>query len=357
MARARLSIDLGAIVANWRALDALSGPQVETAAVVKADAYGLGIGPVGRALAAAGVCSFFVALVDEGVVLREAVGDGPAIHILSGLMRGDAEAVRGSRLIPCLNSVDQLHDFERLCAGLSCAVQVDSGMNRLGLEPHEISALAAVTARLRPGLVLSHLACADDPRHPQNSAQRAAFLDLAAQFPESRRSLAATGGTILGPAFHFDITRPGVGLFGGLPFEGARPVVNLCLPVVQVRTVAVGETVGYGAAWTAERPSRIATVSAGYADGLIRAMGRGDLRLWSGARGCPVVGRVSMDLITADVTDLAETPDWLEVLGPHQGVDDLAAAAGTIGYEILTSLGARYERVYLDPFATAERGP
>jgi alanine racemase len=315
--------------------------------VVKADAYGLGAGPVARALAAAGARTFFVALAEEGAALREALGPGPAIYVFDGLMPGDAALVAAHDLIPCLDSPAQARDFLASCAGRPCALQLDSGMNRLGLEPAELEALAPDLPRLAPVLALSHLACADDPAHPANAAQRAAFAAAAARVPGARRSLAATGGVLLGPAYHFDMTRPGVGLYGGLPFAAARPVVTLSLPVIQVREVAAGESVGYGCAWTAARPSRIATLGAGYADGLARALGGGGVRLWAGDVACPLVGRVSMDLITADVTDLPAPPDALEVLNARQGVDALAAAAGTIGYEVLTGLGGRFERVYV----------
>lgn len=315
--------------------------------MVKADAYGLGAGPVARALQAAGARSFFVALAEEGAALRAALGPGPRIFILGGLMTGDEPLFREHALIPCLDSPAQV--ARALQAGdIACAVQVDSGMNRLGLEPAELEALAPDLARLKPCLVMSHLACADEPQHPMNFRQREAFLGLAARLPGVPRSLAATGGVVLGPDFHFDLVRPGIGLYGGAPFGGARPVVRLDLPVIQVREVAAGESVGYGAAWTAARPSRIATLSAGYADGLIRAIGRAQgVQVFAGDQACPLVGRVSMDLVTVDVTDLAEVPPMLEILGARQGVDDLAARAGTIGYEILTSLGPRYERVYL----------
>ena len=346
MARARLTIDLDAIAANWRALDALSGPGVETAAVVKADAYGLGAAQVGPALVSAGANSFFVALAEEGAALRDVLGPGPTIRILSGLMPGDAQLCHDFDLVPCLNSAAQAHNFEALLPGRACAVQLDSGMHRLGMAPAEYASVADLIAELKPDLVLSHLACADTPEHAQNPAQAQAFAELTARLPGMRRSLAATGGILLGPGYHFDMTRPGIGLFGGLPFAGARPVVTLSLPVIQVRDVAPGASVGYGAAWTAPAPSRIATMSGGYADGLLRAIGGGGVQLYAGDRPCPMVGRVSMDLITVDVTGLAEVPTHLEILNAHQTVDDLARAAGTIGYEILTSLGDRYERVY-----------
>jgi alanine racemase len=346
MARARLTVDLDAIVANWRALDALSAPAVETAAVVKADAYGLGAAVVGPALARAGARSFFVALAEEGAALRRALGPGPAIHVFAGLMPGDAELVRDFDLVPCLNSAAQMQAFADACPGRPCALQLDSGMNRLGLEPAELAAAAGLLPRLAPVLAISHLACADEPEQPMNEEQPRAFAAATAALPGVRLSLSATGGTLLGPDFHFGLTRPGIGLYGGLPFAEARPVVGLALPVIQIRDVAPGEAVGYGAAWVATRPSRIATVSAGYADGLPRALSGKGLALWAGETPCPIVGRVSMDLITADVTDLVEVPDALDILNERQTVDTLAAAAGTIGYEVLTSLGARYDRVY-----------
>ena len=314
--------------------------------MVKADAYGLGAAMVAPALAAAGVRTFFVALAEEGVLLREALGPGPAIHVFAGLMPGDASAFRDFDLVPSLNSRGQMHDFARELPGRPCALQLNSGMNRLGLDAADLDATAELLPRLAPILTLSHLACADTPDHPMTRRQAEAFDALAARLPGVRRSLAATGGILLGPAFHHGLTRPGVGLYGGLPFAAARPVVTLSLPVIQVRDLGAGAPVGYGAAWTAPRPTRIATVGAGYADGLMRALGSGAVRLFAGETACPMVGRVSMDLITVDVSALGEVPDRLEILNARHTVDGLAAAAGTIGYEILTSLGPRHERVY-----------
>jgi alanine racemase len=192
---------------------------------------------------------------------------------------------------------------------------------------------------------MSHLACADDPALPMNAQQLKRFETMTEGLP-APRSLAATGGVLMGPAYHFDLTRPGIGLYGGLPFIDARPVVQLDVPVIQVRDVAAGETVGYANAWTATEPSRIATISAGYADGLIRAMGPKAV-LHAGGTAVPVVGRVSMDLIGVDVTALPGDPDNLQMIGPHQSVDTVAGFSDTIGYEVLTSLGARYRRVYV----------
>jgi len=347
MPAALLTIDLGAIVANWRALDAKTAVTVETGAVVKADAYGLGVGPVGQALQKAGAKTFFVALASEGITLRKAIGPAARIFVFSGYMQGDEFAFSEFDLTPLLNSVEQIARFLADRQGAAYGLQLDSGMNRLGMEAEELAAIIAQMPALNPALIISHLACADEPGHPQNAEQLRAFNEMTATLPNYRRSLSATGGVLLGPNFHMDLTRPGIGLYGGEPFMDAQPVVTLSVPVIQTRQVAIGESVGYGATWVARRPSVIATVAAGYADGLIRAMGP-NAGLYAGDVICPIVGRVSMDLITVDVTDLAEVPASLDILNAAQTVDVLAGAAGTIGYEILTSLGNRYTRVYKD---------
>ncbi|RVT85624.1 alanine racemase [Rhodobacteraceae bacterium CCMM004] len=342
MATGTLTIDLDALTANWRALDALSAATVETGATVKADGYGLGAGRVARALARAGVRSFFVAVADEGAAVREALGPGPDIYVFSGHMAGDTDRLGDLDLIPMLNSIEQMTRHFEALPDAPFGVQLDTGMNRLGLEPMEWAAARNIVVPLGPRLVMSHLACADDPSDAMNLRQLAVFEEMTAGI-DAPLSLAATGGILLGRDFHFDMTRPGIGLYGGVPFAEAAPVVSLSLPVVQCRDVAPGETVGYGGAWVAEAHARIATLSGGYADGLIRAMGN-EAVLFSGDVPCPLVGRVSMDLLTVDVTHLAEAPRHLDILGPGQTVDDLAEAAGTIGYEILTALGARYAR-------------
>ena len=343
MSTATLTIDLDALVANWRALDARTG--VPTGAVVKADAYGLGAARVGKALAAAGVRQFFVAVAEEGLALRRAIGPGPRISIFSGHMPGDADLIAQGQLTPLVNSVDQLLLHVENLPGHPFGIQLDTGMNRLGMEPAEWSAVRSIALAQRPTLILSHLACADTPSHRMNAQQLATFRRMT-EGVETPRSLAATGGILLGPDYHFDLTRPGVGLYGGLPFAEARPVVTLDVPVIQVREVTARESVGYANAFVADRPTRIATVAAGYADGLIRAMG-GRAHFRQGDLALPVVGRVSMDLITVDVTALDRVPEHLQLIGPAQGVDAVADFAGTIGYEILTALGARYDRVYL----------
>jgi alanine racemase len=343
MAQPVLSIDLDAIRANWRALAALSG-SAEAGAVVKADSYGLGAARVAATLATAGARCFFVAEAQEGVALRQALGPAPEIHVFSGHMAGDAGALAGADLIPLLNSPEQAARHRAALPDHPFGVQLDTGMNRLGLEEADWLAFAPDLLARKPRLLMSHLACADEPGHGMNAAQLGAFRRMT-DGTGAPLSFAATGGILLGPDYQFDITRPGIGLYGGAPFTDATPVVRLSLPVIQIRDVAAGETVGYGNAWTADRPARIATLGAGYADGLIRAM-TGRARVWHGDTACPVVGRVSMDMMGVDVTDLDETPEALDILCPAQGVDALAAMAGTIGYEILTSLGARYRRTY-----------
>ena len=353
----QLSIDLPALADNWRALDGISGPGVETAAVVKADAYGLGAEQVAPALLRAGARTFFVAIADEGARLRPILGADPGIYVLGGFAPDEEPLFRNHALRPVLNSRQQAERWFKACRGLPCAVQLDSGMNRLGLEEAEIPPLPA-DGSVR--LVMSHFACADEPHSALNRAQLLEFdrLARALDLPDARLSLAATGGILLGPECHFDLTRPGIGLYGGLPFTDAKAVITLEVPVIQVRDLAPGEVVGYGATWVADRPSRIATIAAGYADGLIRALGNRGCG-WHRGRPLPFAGRVSMDLVTLDVTDAPDIAagDAVQLLGTDQTVDALAEAAGTIGYEILTSLGSRYRRRYRSDRSEREPEP
>lgn len=345
MTVATLTIDLDALAANWRALDAKSASTVETTAVVKADGYGLGSGPVAVALAKAGARRFFVAAAEEAVAVRQALGTGPEICVFSGHGAGDTDLIHDLSLVPMINSADQLARHRAALPDAPYGVQLDSGMNRLGMEPAEWADQrgSAEAGDLR--LVMSHLACADEPDHAMNAQQLACFTEMTAGVT-APRALSATGGILLGADYHFDLVRPGIGLYGGLPFAAAQPVATVALPVIQIRDVMAGESVGYGNAWVAPRDSRVATVAAGYADGLHRVMGP-KTSVFAGGVDCPVIGRVSMDLITVDVTDLDHAPEALEILNAQQQVDDLADNAGTIGYEILTSLGRRYKRSYI----------
>ena len=342
MAAPTLTIDLAALAANWRDLAARS--RAETGAVVKADAYGLGADRVAPALAAEGARRFFVAQPEEGVALRRVLGDGPDIFVFNGHMAGDAQMIGEAGLVPMLNSVDQMLLHVEALPGHPFGIQLDSGMNRLGMEPAEWAALRDIALAQNPVLVMSHLACADEPDHAMNQQQLRAFREMTDGI-DAPRSLSATGGILLGPDFQFDVTRPGIGLYGGLPFVDARPVAYLDVPVIQIRDIAADETVGYGNSWAAPGPRRIATIAAGYADGLHRIMSP-HAHVYAGETRCRVVGRISMDLIGIGVTDVPEPPESVEILGRHQSVDTLAEWAGSIGYEILTALGPRYRRRY-----------
>ncbi|MEC3861070.1 alanine racemase [Mesobacterium sp. TK19101] len=343
MAQAVLTIDLSAIRANWYALAAMG--RAETAAVVKANAYGLGADRVAKTLAQIGVRRFFVAEAQEGVALRRALGPGPEINVFSGHMTGDTAAIRDAELTPMLNSIDQMLRHVEALPGHPFGIQLDSGMNRLGMEPGEWAALRDIALSQKPRLVMSHLACADERDHGMNAFQLQTFRQMTDGIG-APRSLSATGGILLGTDYHFDVTRPGIGLYGGLPFVDAAPVAALDIPVIQVRDLVPGESVGYGNTWVARKPSKIATIAGGYADGIIRAMGP-KAYVWAGETRCKIVGRISMDLIAVDVTHLDDMPETVELLGRHQFVDTLGDAAGTIGYEILTSLGNRYARRYV----------
>ena len=344
MSAAILTINLDAITANWKALDACSGQDVETAAVVKADGYGVGATYVAQHLTRAGVRTFFTAVAEEAVAVRKQIGPVPEIFVFSGHMDGDAAILSEHQLTPLLNSFEQLARHRASLPGHPFGVQLDTGMNRLGMEPEDWAAERDEILADGPVLLMSHLACADEPDHPMNAEQLRRFREMT-DGTGVRRSLAATGGTLLGPDYHFDLTRPGVGLYGGFPFEEAQPVVQVDIPVIQARLVRKGETVGYSNTWEAKGDTMVATIAAGYADGLIRAMGE-KAQVFANGEACKVIGRVSMDLITVDVTQLDHVPDSLQILGPTQSVDQLADAADTIGYELLTSLGNRYKRVY-----------
>jgi alanine racemase len=358
-ARARLSIDLDALAANYALFRSMAGA-AEAAPVVKANAYGLGVGEVAGRLWAEGARTFFVARLEEGEELRARLGpDRPAdIHVLDGATAGSLPRLAAAGLIPILNSpaqVEAASAWARAHGPLPCGVHVDTGMNRLGFRPEELQALAEAPDRLGGldiRLVMSHLACADAEDHPLNARQEGRFRKARALFPSARASLAATSGLFLGPAYHHELVRVGVGLYGGGPFAAPHPkiapVVRLQAPILDVRFVAAGETVGYGAQFEARRAHRVAIVAAGYADGLPRAMAeRG--RAWFAGEARPLLGRVSMDLMAVDVTgcEAARPGALVELLGPDIPLDEAAAAAGTVAYELLTRLGPRLQRVYV----------
>ncbi|MGD1878860.1 MAG: alanine racemase [Kiloniellaceae bacterium] len=359
-----LVVDLPAIAENYQRLKA-AFQQRAVAAVVKADGYGLGAERVAPVLARAGARSFFVAQLDEALKLRpilDRTHPALSLYVLNGLMPGAEADYADNNILPVLNSLGQIEAWDafsrRRETALPAAIHVDSGMCRLGLPPDEIEALRADPGRLGsivPTCILSHLACADDPGDPKNAEQLATLRAALTALPRAPVSFCNSSGIFLGPDYHFELGRPGVALYGVNPTPGAdnpmRPVVRLQAKILQIRAIDAPQTVGYGATHRATGPARIATVAAGYADGYLRSISsRG--HAWVAGHRVPVVGRVSMDLLALDVTTVApekvQPGDWAELLNAEQDVDTLAAEAGTIGYEILTSLGARYHRVYLD---------
>ena len=357
-----LTIDLAAIVANWRELASRAAP-ARCAAVIKADAYGCGIERVAGALAGAGCSTLFVAHLAEARRTRVAAPNA-AIYVLNGLLPGTTTAYAEANLRPVLCSFDELDEWHAFTAAHGwrggAALHIDTGMNRLGLPAQEAIALAERTQGHLNGvdLLMSHFACAEEPAHPLNAKQMGIFREIRGLFSGLQGSLANSSGTFLGPDAQHDLVRPGVALYGANPTPGhinpMRPVVRLEGRVVQVREVAPGETVGYSATWTAKRPTRLAVVSIGYADGFLRAASGTDTRagadaIVAGVR-CPIAGRVSMDLLALDITGVpakaVDRGSLVTLLGDEIGVDDLAAHAGTIAYEVLTGLGRRYRRVY-----------
>ena len=354
-AGAILDIDLGAIVANWRELARQAAPAL-CAAVVKANGYGLGAEPVARALAAAGCRLFFVATLDEGIALRAALGGMPEIGVFNGPLPGTAAEFVAHGLVPVLNEPGQIEEWRKGCGRRPAVLHVDTGMARLGLDAREFAALTADKPPIPWRAVMSHLACADAPDHVMNERQRARFAAAAARLPGTPASLAASSGIFLGPPYHFDIVRPGAALYGVNPRPGrpnpVRPVVRLSAKILQIRQIDRGESVGYGAAHVMTAPGRVAVVALGYADGWLRSLSHRGCGYLAGKR-VPLLGRVSMDLVTFDVSAVpaaAARPGMtIELLGGTYGVDDAAADAGTIGYEILTALGPRCHRVYRAP--------
>ena len=357
-----LTVNLGAIVANWQDLGRRAMPS-ECAAVIKAEAYGCGLEPVARALTGAGCKTFFVADLGEARRVR-AVAPEAAIYVLNGLLPGTAPAFPKIRVRPVIGSLVELAEWDAFCSANQwhggAALHVDTGMNRLGISADEAAALAPRIRAENHGiaLLMSHLVCAEQPEHPLNERQMKLFRDVRLLYRGIPGSLANSSGIFLGSGAHCDMVRPGAALFGVNPTPGhrnpMRPVIELQARVVQVRTVSKGETIGYNATWTAKHTSRIAVAALGYADGYPRAASATDAApgadaIVAGTR-CPLAGRVSMDLLAIDITALPDHSvrrgDLVALIGGEIGVDELAAAAGTIGYEVLTNLGRRYHRVY-----------
>lgn len=357
-AGAVLTIDLGAIRENYRRLKAKLGTS-HCAGVVKADGYGLGAPQVARALAAEGCDTFFVAHVNEGISLRNAVGAEATIYVLNGIPPGAEYIAASSGLSAVINSLKQLSAWREAAknAGstLSAAIQVDSGMSRLGMSKSEVEAAVSdpkAFEGIKVALVMSHLACADEPAHPANEAQRLAFEQLRAMLPSAPASLANSSGIFLGESFHHQLVRPGAALYGINPTPGydnpMLQAVRLEAKVIQTRTVGDGVGIGYGHTVITRDTTVLATISLGYADGWRR---RAAASAYVDGVRLPFIGRVSMDSIILDISDLPEgrlqAGDMVEMIGPSQTLDEVAGFSGTIAYEVLTSLGQRFHRHYL----------
>jgi alanine racemase len=366
-----LTVDLDALVANWRKLEKTAVP-AECAAVIKADAYGCGVEPVARALSTAGCKTFFVATLDEARIARDTLPSAE-LYVLDGFFQNSGDTFAKLNCKPVIGDLNELAEWDVFCrrSGWSggAAIHIDTGMNRLGLTLVEAQ---GIVPRINAGdhgitLVMSHLACAESLNHPLNAKQVATFREIASNYSGVPASLASSSAIYLGPQFQFDMVRPGAGLYGINPTPEAdnpmQGVVDLKARIVQLRNVERGESVGYGATWTARRPTKLAIVSAGYADGYFRAASAND-----GTRGaevivagkrCPVAGRISMDLMAIDVTDLpdktARRGHMVTLIGEGITVDEVAHHFGTIGYEVLTSLGKRYARIYKGGEAKSEK--
>jgi alanine racemase len=355
---ARLTVDLDALAHNFHVL-AAEAAGAEVAPVVKADAYGLGVGPVARRLWAEGARSFFVARLAEGEALRADLGPerSAAIQVLDGFTPGAGPRLAAADLTPALASLPQVSAASAWAvahgAPLRVALHVDTGMNRHGLTPDEARALARGPDGLKGldvGLLMSHLGSATDPKDCRNTRQLTRFLEVRSEFPDARISLAASAGVFLGREFRFEQVRPGVSLFGGGPRERPdarlKAVAILTAPVLDIRTIPAGETVGYGSSVVVERPTRVAVVAAGYADGIIRAAKAGGYAWLAGARRALLI--VNMDLTVIEIGEAeAQVGEPVELIGPNALIDDLATAAGTVAYEVLVRISRRAERVYL----------
>jgi len=365
-----LTVDLDALVANWRKLEKTAVP-TECAGVIKADAYGCGVGPVAGALAAAGCKTFFVATLSEARAARAALPPSAALYVLNGFFQNTGEDYATYDCRPVIGDLNELAEWDVFCRRTGwkggAAIHIDTGMNRLGLS---VTAAQGIIPRINAGdhgitLVMSHLVSAEQLNNPVNARQLGAFREIASEFTGVPASLANSSGVFLGASFQFDLMRPGAALYGVNPTPEAdnpmQPVVELKARIAQIRDIDRGEAVGYGGTWTARRPTRLAIVSAGYADGYFRAASSND-----GTRGaevvvagkrCPIAGRISMDLMAVDITDVppkeVRRGHMVTLLGEGITVDELAHHFGTIGYEVLTSLGRRYARVYKGGAAAA----
>jgi alanine racemase len=352
----RLKIDLGKIADNYRILVEKSG-NAKCAAVVKANAYGIGVIPVSKKLYSVGCRDFFVATLDEAIELRqELLSNDANIYIFNGIREGQEKYFVENNLVPILNNLQEVvvwSEYSRINSkNLPAIIHIDTGMQRLGMRFADFMQSASRLANLDIKLVISHLSCADDTNHEMNARQLELFEEVQLLFSQYKYSIANSAGIFLGEDYHFDLTRPGCALYGVNPNnEKINPmnnVVSLQAPIIDIRAVEAGNSIGYGAAYIVNRNSIIATIPVGYADGYLRCLGNKSY-CYIGENRIPVVGIVSMDLITLDVTDVPEADlgVMVEVIGDNVTINDLAQWAGTIGYEIITSLGNRYHCEYI----------
>ncbi|MAZ77003.1 MAG: alanine racemase [Micavibrio sp.] len=361
-ASAHLTIDLNALADNYRQFQAMTDDTCEISGVIKANAYGLGAKQVFNKLKSLGCPQIFVATLDEALSLRVHDKKTP-IAVLGGLFTGAEKEYLTNNITPVLNTPHEIKAWSTMAKNentkLPTYIHFDTGMNRLGLSADEARALIndqSVLNSLGLQLIMSHFACADDKDHPFTQEQADKFAAIATHFPNAKKSLSNSPGLFTDPSYHYDLARPGYALYGGNPTphlkNPMKPVVHLKVRVLQVRNVKKGETVGYAASHTFKKDTRTATVALGYADGFLRSNSgskSGEAKLYYNDTACNVLGRVSMDLVSIDIDHLPNLKqgDWIEVLGHNQSVDALAHSAGTIGYEILTSLGNRYKRYYI----------
>ncbi len=353
-----ITVDLNAITANYQQIQSITGSDCTVSAVVKANAYGCGIAPVAAALQNAGADKFLIATLPEGLELRSIIGENPTIYMLGGFDPENSDLYTAEKITPILNSIGEIENYAAFASksdqALPAIIHIDTGMNRLGLEKQDLVKASEKLDGIDVQYVMSHLACADEKHHAMNEAQYETFKAAAETFPNLPKSLANSSGIFRSPNYHFDMVRPGMSLYGLNPTPETKnpmqPAVTLEIEILQIREARGGETCGYGATHRFEKNCKLATVSMGYADGFIRALSNKGALYWKDYK-CPVRGIVSMDLTIVDLSAVPENElpapgDMLKVIGPNQSAGDLAVACGTIGYEILTSLGRRYNRVY-----------
>lgn len=352
---AKLTINLSAIQANYRTLQNKVGSACEVAGVVKANAYGLGVAPVSIALQEVGCKTFFVATLPEALELRMILGDAPLIAMLNGYQDENAKFYLDNQITPVINDMAELESYKKRGDNLSAMIHIDTAMNRLGIDPDDIT--PEDLEGLDVKAIMSHFASSEDSETDLNAIQAARFVTIAEQFPNHPKSLCNSSGIFLSESYHYDLVRPGMALYGlnPTPYQAnpTQSVISLEAKILQMHEVKKGETGGYNATYCFDKDTQVAIIDIGYADGIFRILSNNANVYWNGT-ACPIRGRVSMDLTIVDLCNIPEndrpkTGDTLEVIGPNQTADDLARDAGTISYEILTSLSRRYEREYINP--------